>query len=175
MKKSILSILTLLCFSIHCNDAICGSISDAEKSVLEYTKAYQNQNWANAAAYLHPKLLKDMQNQIINIVKKVKKSDRNELLAEFGVKAIKDLEIMSPEQFYIVNQHRRFKDHKIDPVSMNRLRFEVSSIQISNDNEYIIKLRSSVDSENMHEAESITFYVTKFENNWRIVKVIKNN
>ena len=174
MKNSIFCILALLCFSIHCNNALCRSISDAEKTVLGYAKAFQDQDWANAVTYLHPKLIKDMQNQIIDILRKVKKSDLNELLSQFGVKAIKDLEVMPPEQFYIINQQRRFKDAKIDARSMNRLRFEVSKAKISNDKEYMIELRSAVDSKNAHAQEFKTFKVVEFENNWKIVKITQN-
>ena len=132
--------------------------------------AYQKQKWAEAAIYLHPKLLKDMKDKIIDILKRVGESSIKELLSEFGVATIKDLEILSPEQFYVVNQNRRFKDAKTETELMRHTKFEAVNIKLNSDSEYLIELKSTLAVNNAQKVKYMTYYVIKFDNNWKIIK-----
>jgi hypothetical protein len=173
MKKYILS-MTLLITCIICANAIGSSINKPEKIVIEYAIAYQNQKWSEAVTYLHPKLLMDMQSKIINILKKVEESGRNEILAEFGVATIKDLEILSPEQFFIVNQNRRYKDATTETKIMKQTKFEVANIKLESNDEYLIEIRSTVAFNSTQKEKYMSYYVTKYNNNWKIIKTVEN-
>jgi hypothetical protein len=174
MKKNILSVLAPFFACFLSANAICSSINDPERIVLEYAIAYQNQKWSEAATYLHPKLLKDMQNKIVDILKRVEESGRDELLSEFGVATIKDLEILSPEQFYVVNQNRRYKGATTETKLMKQTKFQVESIKLKSNDEYIIELRSTVAFNSTQKEKSMTCNVIKFENNWKIIKTADN-
>jgi hypothetical protein len=73
--------------------------------VKKYFKMVVDQNWKEAAAMIRPASIERKQNETIAIIKRAPTmTDEGEMLGKLGVKSMKELEAMKPEDFYIADR-----------------------------------------------------------------------
>ncbi len=99
VKYTIAIILAVSIIFIAISNVQGRNTSNPEDTVINFTEAYQCFDWEKAVNYLHPNVINNLRDQIVNIIKKVKKSELKDVLSEFGADTLAELEKCSQENF----------------------------------------------------------------------------
>ncbi len=89
--------------------------------VKKYLTSVVRQDWKTAAQMLVPVSLERRQRETVNIIKSAPTmSDEEAMLAGYNVKGVRDLEQMTPQEFYQVDREAWHKKLKLTPEATTR-------------------------------------------------------
>ncbi len=89
--------------------------------VTKYLKAVVLQDWKTASQMLVPASLERRQRETVNIIKSAPTmSDEETMLAGYNVKGVRELEVMTPQQFYQADREAWHKKLKLTPEASKR-------------------------------------------------------
>jgi hypothetical protein len=172
MKKSKFIIVALIAF-LSITSSHARNKSTPENTVTNFFVAYQHLDWEKAANYLHPEVINEIRVQIVNIIKKVKDSDVHDILSEFGVDTLAELEQMAPNKFYIKNQNRWIQNNIQDVELWSKAKSEITNSVLVHEEEYIIGLRCTISVDGKVIERRSNYIVKRIGNEWKIIKINK--
>lgn len=130
--------------------AVCGGARAAQlpldhpcaELVKKYLACVVNQDWKTAAGLLQAASLERKQKETIAIIKTAPTmSEEQQMLERFGVAEIRDLEKLSPQEFYIMDREAWHKRINAAPEVTKRkqetLKIEVLGLVEEKDKEYV--------------------------------------
>lgn len=89
--------------------------------VKKYLTAVVMQDWKTAASLLVPNSLERRQRETVNIIKAAPTmTDEETMLAGYNVKGVRDLESMTPQEFYKADREAWHKKLKLTPEATKR-------------------------------------------------------
>lgn len=110
--------------------------------VKKYLQSVVSQDWKTASVMLLPSSLERKQKETIAIIKTAPTmSEEAQMLERFGVKEIRDLEVLSPQEFYITDRtawHKRINAApEVTKKKQDTLKIDVLGLVEEKDKNYI--------------------------------------
>jgi hypothetical protein len=110
--------------------------------VKKYLESVVAQDWKTASVMLLPSSLDRKQKETIAIIKTAPTmTEEAQMLERFGVKEIRDLEVLSPQEFYITDReawHKRVNaSPEVTEKKKNTLKIDVLGLVEEKDKQYI--------------------------------------
>lgn len=155
-------------------DHPCGEL------VKKYLTCVVNQDWKTAASLLLPSSLDRKQKETISVIKTAPTmTEEAQMLERFGVKEIRDLEKLSPQEFYILDREAWHKRINAAPEVTKRkqetLKIDVLGMVEEKDKGYVhatVRTSQETLSDRIEELFLISF--VKDGDNWVIWPEMKD-
>lgn len=177
MKIKVILLATILCFLSITLKAIESNVYQSPEQFLQsYFLSFDDITFKKSAKFLHPDLLSNYKNQIIEMISRTSSEGQTELLSNFGVKTINDLKLINEIDLYAIGLSNRLdlntpskRKGYINLIHQTKYNFLVT--QKISDSEYQFEVNSELINNPKQISKIKKYTVVKVNNEWKIFKI----
>lgn len=151
-----------------------------EEVVSQYLSFYKNAKFAQSATLLHPDLLLQYKEEILDIISTVKKDKRTALVNSYGFGSIAEMEKISRQEFYSLMVRNRLKitnqeslDHYVEYAK--KVHHNIGTKEITVNGCFKLPVNSIVLNNNETHRKDQLFVLCRNEGKYKIVNISVTN